>query len=159
MVKKDINSFRISWRERVPNCISSSACWRSSINFLRLFPNSYCLNHESWRISNDMCGRFLSNWHWLKTASWVQFVAACEMNAKILPIQTALCIGTVCAFDHLFKTSSTWYAFPTMLYNLLLFSAYQYFIPLQLTFQYIQIMTDLTVNFLWIVNLCVYWSN
>lgn len=77
----------------------------------------------------------------------MQFVAACEMNAKILPIQTAQCIGTVYAFDHLFKISSTWYAFSAMLYNLLLFSAYQYFTPLQLTFQYIQFITDLTVYF------------
>lgn len=51
---------------------------------------------------------------YLKTSSWVQFVAACEMNVKILPIQTAQYIGTAYAFDVLFKTSCIWYAFSTI---------------------------------------------
>lgn len=40
-----------------------------------------------------------------KTVPWVRVVAVCEMNVKIWSIPTAQCIGTVYAFDLLFRTS------------------------------------------------------
>lgn len=116
MVTKGINSFRVSWRERVPNCI-----------FCSLYCHTFCIhNHLITRIGGLPMMPVKGFWVtdiWLKTASWVQFVAACEMNAKILPIQTAQCIGTAYAFDVLFKTSCTWYAFSTIVLYNLLFSA------------------------------------
>lgn len=97
---KGINSFRVSWRERVPDCIFCSS-----------YCHIFCIyNHPITRIGGLPMMPVKGFWvrdSWLKTASWVQFVVACEMNAKILPIQTAQCIGTAYAFDVLFKTSCT----------------------------------------------------